>query len=355
MAFIPKYEFVIKNKSGVVYNFYLNEKQHIEYIVSNKNGKWKEKNIVIPEETENFYVEIDNKDNFHIISYHNGGKLYYSYYNFNDEKWVNNLIVKYPVEEQKIFYPVIKYVNNKIHIFYYLKQNKEKDKSYLLHINFNNEDYDTSHVTTVYSHSYINPFKIFINNEEIILLYTSVLDKFDQIFITKFNTSDKKWHEPIAITKSDDKKIYINGLLDNKNNLHITWSKYDDEYLVVKYLNFNIDKFNKEIGNLNPISLSEKSSCSFPTLCYFKDILWVMWAEVNKVASCYSTNMGKNWSSPFIHENTRNLDFKRYRYISNYNIEENDISCDFIFGSLYPDIQFLGFGGETNDEISTSK
>jgi len=214
MAFVPGYEFILKNKIGIILNFYLNEQKHIEYIASNNKGKWKEKNVVINEVTENFHVEIDDKNNIHMLSFHSNGELYYSH--FDNNQWQNHLIAQYPIEQQKVLYPTIKYINHEIHIFYYLVNTHDKNKSYLLHMNFHNNDYKTNHITTAYSHSYINPFKVFVTNDEIILLYTSTVNSVDQIFITKLNMLNKKWNTPTCLTYSIDKKIYISGLLDNK-------------------------------------------------------------------------------------------------------------------------------------------
>lgn len=353
MAFVAGYEFILKNKNGVIFNFYLNEQKYIEYIISNNKGKWQEKSSVIDEPTENFFVEIDYKNNIHIVSFHSNGNLYYNF--FNGDYWENNLIVEYPIEEQTILYPTTKFINNQIHIFYYLLNVKEKNKAYLLHLSFNNKNYKTNHIATVFSHSYVNPFRIFAKDNEIILLYGSVLNNFDQIYISKLNLLNFKWNDAIRITQSEDKKIYIDGLLDNNDILHIIWSKYDEEYLVVQYINLDTNKLDLKANDLKPISISNKSSCSFPVLSYYKGILWATWAQTNKVASTYSLNLGENWSNPFIHEDTKKFDFKRYRYVSNSNNNENDILCDFIFGSLYPNIQFLGFGGESNDDIPTSE
>jgi len=352
MAFISGYDIILKNKVGIIFNFHLNKQKHIEYIESNTKGVWTKKCEVINEPTESFHVEIDHNNHIHIVSFHSNGNLYYSH--FNNDQWENHLIVQYPISDQKILYPTIKYINSQIHIFYYLVNIKDKKKSYLLHLNFNNKNYTTNHITTVFSHSYINPFKIFIKDNEIILLYGSVVNEFDQIFVSKLNLLSGKWDDPKCITSSKDKKIYINGLLDNNKTLHIIWSKYDEKHLVVQYLNLDTDKFDVDTSDLEPISLSNKSSCSFPALSYYKNILWSTWAETNKVASCYSTDLGKTWSKPFIHEDTRKIDFKRYRYVSNSSENKNNILCDFVFGSPYPNIQFLGFGGETNDDIPTS-
>ena len=73
MAFIRGYEFVVENKSGMVFNFYLNTQKHIEYIISDEKRRWKERELVFNQATEKFHLDIDDNDNIHIISYSKNG------------------------------------------------------------------------------------------------------------------------------------------------------------------------------------------------------------------------------------------------------------------------------------------
>jgi hypothetical protein len=226
MAFIKGHEFILENKLGEIFNFYLNEQKHIEYMASDENRVWKEKELVFNQETESFHLDIDDKENIHIVSYNKDGYLYYHQY--LDGAWVNYSIFCYP-EEQKVMYPIIKYVKNQIHIFYYLLHNEPKNRAYLLHLRFHNNKYSANHIVTADNHKYINPFKIFINdnNDGITLIYTSINKGYEQIFISKFDISAGQWSEPLCVTSSKDKKIYIDGLLQNTEMLHLIWSNYD--------------------------------------------------------------------------------------------------------------------------------
>lgn len=351
MAFVAGYEFIVQNNLGIIFNFYLNEKKCIEYIASDKKGMWKDKNVVLEEPADNFCIEVHD-NTLHLLSFHQNGNLYYS--KFEHELWQSHLIAQYPVTRQKLLYPTIKLVEHQIHIFYYLIDTEHKRKAYLLHMHFNNNKYHSNHITTISSNSYFNNFKVFHTKGSILILYSSVVHDFEQIFISKFDLNSGKWDSPIRITESKDKKLYIDGLLDHNHKFHILWSKYDDEYLVVQYLNLNTDTLDVENAT-KPIPLSSKLSCSFPTLVHYKEALWAIWVEMNKIISCYTVDGGQTWSKYFIHEDTRKIDFKRYRYSSSKKQEENHILCDFLFGSLYPDIQFLGFGGETRDDIPTNQ
>ena len=348
MAFIRGYEFVVENKSGMVFNFYLNTQKHIEYIISDEKRRWKERELVFNQATEKFHLDIDDNDNIHIISYSKNGCLYYHQY--LDEAWINHLILHYPTG-QRIIYPIIKHINSQIHIFYYLLHDESRDKAHLLHLKFYDKEYSTNHIITVNNHEYINPFKVFVNNDEIILLYTSIVEGHEQILVSKFNMSTEICSDPLCITSSKDKKIYLDALRYNDKMLHLIWSKFDEEYLAVQYLKLNIDTMTTDKSK--PVSLSAKSSCSFPIPVYYKNILWAIWTEMEKIVSCYSIDMGKNWSEPYIHEDTKKIDFKRYRYLASHTDNKEGILCDFVFGTPYPNIQFLGFGGENDDEIPT--
>ncbi|NMA03395.1 MAG: hypothetical protein GX925_01690, partial [Clostridiales bacterium] len=208
MAFIRGHEFIFENKLGMVFNFYLNEQKHIEYIASDEKRRWKEKKLIFGRATESFHLDVDDNESIHIVSYSKDGSLYYHQY--LGGAWVNYLIFCYP-EEQRVMYPIIKHVENQIHIFYYLLHNEPKNRAYLLHLRFHNKKYSTNHITTTDNHEYINPFKIFINdnNNKMALIYSSINKGYEQIFISKFDMPTGQWSEPLCVTSSKDKKIYI--------------------------------------------------------------------------------------------------------------------------------------------------
>lgn len=343
MAFIKGHEFIVRTKSGIIFNIYLNEKKYIESIRSNREGMWKKKHIIFNNITESLNLHIDDKDHIHMVSYNENGRLYYHLYSNN--QWTNHLIGQFEVENQRLIYPIVRYVNNQIHIFYYLIQAQEKNQAYLLHIKFKDGNYSKNNLTKIGFNKYINPFKILIKDNKIMVVYASLVDKFEQVFVKQFNMEEKKWGEADCLTSSKVNKIYLDGLMLNKD-IHLVWSNYDEEFLTVQYSKLGLDRIGKD--KLETRSLSSPSSSSFPTLVYYKDILWAIWTEMGKIVSSYSINGGNDWSQPYIDEESKKFDFKRYRYLTN---REAEGLGDFIFATTYPKIQFLGFGGDTSDEI----
>ena len=88
--------------------------------------------------------------------------------------------------------------------------------------------------------------------------------------------------------------------------------------------------------------ISNEGSPSHPTLIYFRNQLWLVWLELNKLFSRSSIDHGQTWGPIYMWNETRNIDFLRYKYITASN--EENIQLDYSFGSIYPDIRFLGFG-----------
>ncbi len=88
--------------------------------------------------------------------------------------------------------------------------------------------------------------------------------------------------------------------------------------------------------------LSYEGNPSNSTLIIEDNIIWAIWNESSNLFSRYSLDRGDTWSSTYIWKESRFADITRYKYITN-TIKEN-IILDYAFGTIYPDIKFLGFG-----------
>jgi len=127
MALNGKNEFIFQDSKEKIYNFYLNEKEEIQCISSNNRQQWKNKEDVFPKRCSSLDIDLDQKDRFHIVSYHYDGDIYYHYNNKNQWKSIQLISLQ---KNERSFYPRAKVVDSNIHIFctgIYL--------TYLLHLN----------------------------------------------------------------------------------------------------------------------------------------------------------------------------------------------------------------------------
>lgn len=342
MGLVVGYEYIIKNSKGKLYNFYLNEKQQIEYIVTDQENRWAEKDIVFEEAINSFSVEIDELDVVHIVSYSKKGMIHY--HTSVKNNWIHKNIKSYSTDISEIYYPVIKIIDKSINIFYYFHDKKYKSTCDLVHFVLNEESvWKSRSLFKINYNKFINPFYVLLKEGGMYVLFTSLIGEFNQIFLASFDDQSYKWQKPIQITESPIEKIYIYGLMINKDILHIAWSEFDEKGLTVKYIKLCGKQFEKDSSIQ---SLSEKSNCSFPILLFYNGLLWCTWTQMNKLYACYSKDEGNEWSSPTIRQESQQLKFKLYQYKTNYTDDYQNIICNYLYGSLYPKIQFLGFGGE---------
>ncbi|SDK55021.1 hypothetical protein [Natronincola ferrireducens] len=341
MGLLKDFEFVIRDTRGKIYNFYLNENKQIEYIVTNNENQWAKKDVLLKKAMVSFSIDIDEKDEIHVVSFSSEGILYYHL--FQKNKWHHQKIVDYSKGSGVVYYPSIKQLQDKLHIFYYFVEKNNENLCNMVHLTKYQEKWTKEDVLDSSYKKLINPFKILTHGESIYVLYASIHQNFNQVYVVSYNNISNQWSEPLQITNSPIDKLYLYGLLDAEKNLHITWSTHLEEGLTVEYIKYPLEEINEP-----PMisSLSEKLNCSFPLLLIYNNALWCVWTQMNKLYACYSTDHGDSWSPPMVRPESQGINFKKYYYKSNYDEEVKGMLSDTLYGTLYPKIQFIGFGGE---------
>ncbi|WP_026475798.1 hypothetical protein [Alkaliphilus transvaalensis] len=353
MPLSGKHEFLIHDSKDKIYNFYLNEKEEISCISSNHQRKWTDKENVFEKRCSSLDIEIDDKDQIHIVSYHYDGDLYYNYK--AKEHWKNIQLTKLKRSE-KIFYPKIKTIGKKIHIFYDLQQGNEKERCALFHYTFDEKEktWISNNVCTMRFNKFVNPYKVMSYQNQIIILYTSIVNQKEELFIVHYDSANNQWGKPQQLTNSNDRKLYLDGFIDFNGYLHMVWCHYQEENgLTVKYLKSDFKNIN--FSEKDIVTLSTQLNCSFPHLVFINKKIYCMWVQFSHLAVVTSGDYGKNWSKPEVESNSKTKSFKRYRYSVNKPDFKNNLISDFLYGTEYPSIEFLGFGGDQYDEVPTNE
>ncbi len=353
MGLNGNHEFIMQNSKDNIFNFFLNEKDDITCIASNQQRQWVSKEDVFPKRCNSLDIDLDSKDHFHIVSYHYDGDLYY--HHKSKDRWKNIQLTRLNRTE-RTFYPRIKTVDNTIHVFYDLQQTNERDRCTLYHYTYHEKEmkWIKNNVCTIRFNKFVNPYKILTYKNQIYLLYISIINNYEEVFIIQYDSIKDQWNKPIQLTTSSDRKLYLDGLLDNNGNIHISWCQYlEQEGLIVKYLKCKINNLGKNKESI--LSLSDRLNCSFPQLIQFNETLYCMWVQFSHLYVSQSVDSGIIWNTPTVVPESKMNNFKRYRYANNHLLYKNTIVCDFLYGTHYPSIQFLGFGGGQHDEVSTNK
>ncbi len=383
MGLVGKYEYVLKDSGDRVYNFFINEKEQLECIYSNKSNQWIDKTIISNKACRHFAATIDSTDKIHALVIHGSGEI--NYYYLEDKLWRSQKLAMINKSNENAYYPNIAITKSQLHFFYLYQSISSKSTCKIQHITKHKDQLRHQTVESISFNKYINPFKLLKHEENLYLLFASYNSICEEFYLTRLQQEDMSWEFSRRLTDITERKIYLDGLIDIYGVLHLTWSMLEEDGLTVKYQQHTLSKLPKaklldkvngemaktvdEIGELMleeemavndrpdsetaaPIKISDHQNCSFPYLISFNKILWIVWFQFNSLVSCYSSDNGKTWSTPNLISKTKLMSFKRYRFASNSKLDMVLIKCDYLFGTLYPNIQFIGFGGDVNDDIS---
>jgi len=237
--------------------------------------------------------------------------------------------------------------DKEIHIFYLLRLGDRIGKYEINHHYYDGSKWRDYLVEEIQVGKALNPIKILPIDRGVLLSYYR---NEKEIVIKRFSTEKLEWSNAINLVVSNTEKLYLDMIMID-SIIHLTYCEFMDGNLVVKYSKLNIEHKDKTYEEQY---ISNEGSPSHPTIIYFSNKLWITWVELNKVISRCSDDKGETWGALYMWNNSRNIDFIRYKYIS--MDKEDDKILNNSFGSIYPEISFIGFGNvEDATEIPLKK
>ncbi len=326
---------IIKDLQGNIILFRLVDKDLVQYIFHKQSNSLKEKLV-----SKGINSEFD-------VSIGKGNHIYLLYQNMS-LNLILSLLNDGQIEDVKLTREAIPKVHNldlimvdeTPHIFYCILLSENKKKYRIYHHYHDDTDWITHIVDEIEAGEVLNPLRILKHDTKLIIGYYDKQQN-DTIFIKTFNYARKSWENKIKLIDNSKDLLYIDMLLIN-NRLHIVYCIYD-ENLVVKYERFSYDdEINHDKGEI----LSNEGNTMYPTLIYYENKLWVVWIENENIMSRYSMDQGITWNPIYLWNDSKTKEIVRYKYLSNSNNVENVL--DYSFGTIQPDIGFIGFGPLTN-------
>jgi len=339
MGFVNLIQTIIRKSNGDISNFYVKDKTLFcrEFIY---NKGWKSPNELIKNVEHNqLDIKIDTNDKIYGIIHTKSGEVIYLYTKNN--ALYKEKLFEYDTKRYLIKYPYIQKFDSNIHILYYLQDINYKKSWGIISHYYDGKDWTENNIAIIKAFPVLNSFIVSSTKENIAIFYFDKINNSEEIFSIKFDSSPQSWSKPQKITKTNNKKLYLNVLGTDINYYNITWSEFIDNNLVVRYMNY---PYKNEIFDTSQIkSLSSPSNCSLPTLLKTGDTLWNIWVEMDKLVSCYSLDDGKTWSNPKVDSASTKVDFIRFKFSSNNKDDLRNFKVHSVFGTYYPKISFIGF------------
>lgn len=237
--------------------------------------------------------------------------------------------------------------DNNINIIYIVKL-KDPEKFSIYHHYYKENKWDTFIVSDIIATKLLNPIKVVKDKKGLKIIY---INRNKEICISSFDFDNLVWSEPVKLVDNEDELVYLDMIIIDEI-YHIVYCQYIDYKMVIKYEKIKDD--NEELIIYNEEIISNTGSPSYPTLLLYENKLWVVWIDSDKIYSRKSIDEGKNWGSLLVWQESRNIDLVRYKYLT--LLQEKNTIIDYTFGSIHPEIRFLGFGPEDKArEVATKK
>ncbi len=224
-------QFVFKDSEGKLWNFYYDNNQGICYSVFSKRSAWSEPKVVQPEAFEQFYVEIDEKDCFHLIYQDKKGNIIYCFMQQNETVKAMPVLTS---KSHSVFNKHLSLIvaNSSVHIFFIIEHNG----IYMLSYQTITDGVPVAPKKVDNITVLPNPYTVVYDlNDDIYVFYHISDGKNNQIGYKKYSTVNKAWSEYSQITMFSSNSQNPKIVVDRNGIFHICYVRKQDKQFQLVY------------------------------------------------------------------------------------------------------------------------
>lgn len=314
-------QYVFKQSSGKVYNFFYDEQQGLCYSTLTKQRTWTDPLSLQKNMQHYFCMDMDVEDRFHILHQDKQGNIHYTKMDAAGTGTV-------PVLNSKQASPYNKYLflipaGNTTHFFYMLVHNNQ---TFLSHQTFSDGKAEVPKIVDYVVDNACPYVVVQDKTGSIYAFYQSSDGQNIQLGYKKYLPQQKQWGEFNAITKHKGVAEYPRAIVDTKGTIHLCYQWRNEGQNDLVYLQKVPDKnmwTNESIINSGSYSMFNSS-----VVCTTKEII-VYWVRDNDIYCSTSGDYGVSWTRPakFPFSSGRQLICIFYKTNSPFEIERIIPSC----------------------------
>ncbi|WP_130807292.1 hypothetical protein [Senegalia massiliensis] len=340
MSLLKNSSYLLTDSFGNIYNL-LHKDEDINFITYDKILSKNKKEVLVKNCNEHFYSFIDRKNNINVFYQENkNNNIYFSTYLSGN--WNHKIVVE---NSNKIYEPQMIKLYDNIHIFYFQKS-VQKNYYELMHLVVYNDNVVKNKLFTIETNGILNPYNITLYNQGVIISYMNFKNYYHNIELRYFNLEKNQLGDEIVINEEKYEKYYLDTLgIDNSKLLMSYSAKQDENFKIIcDYISLDHEKSKVESRAV----LSNLSNCMYPTIILEEENIWVCWYELKSIMSSVKRRGSKKFEGPYLWNDSKGKDLLRYGYSS--NSKNNIYKLNYSFGTIPPEISFIGFGELENAE-----
>jgi hypothetical protein len=319
-------QYVFRQTSGELWNFFHDEKLGLCYSTLTKRNTWTNPVSFHKNAHHSFFTDMDQEDRFHILFQDNQGTIQYSYLDGNSLKTIPVLNSKTPTVYEKHLF-LIPFKNN-VHFFYVLQH----EGSWILAYQVLNDGKISSPKVVDYVPGSICPYAVVCDKaSNLYVFYQSSDGKFLQLGYKKYNTAQKFWSEFTPVTKYAGNCEYPRAIIDANGIIHICYQRSTTKQYEIVYQQKVHDKnlWSGEIVVHSSVHQFDNSS-----IIWINDDIIVYWVRDDIIYYNIGSQSGNIWGKPSRLDFTAGRQLLCLAYRTNNVYESQRIVADNIPGSF---------------------
>ncbi len=320
-------QFVFKDSEGKLWNFYYDNNQGICYSVFSKRSAWSEPKVVQPEAFEQFYVEIDEKDCFHLIYQDKKGNIIYCFMQQNETVKAMPVLTS---KSHSVFNKHLSLIvaNSSVHIFFIIEHNG----IYMLSYQTITDGVPVAPKKVDNITVLPNPYTVVYDlNDDIYVFYHISDGKNNQIGYKKYSTVNKAWSEYSQITMFSSNSQNPKIVVDRNGIFHICYVRKQDKQFQLVYQQKIPDR---NMWTSESILATSGTPISNFSILSVKSSLVIYYIKDDSLYSFISNDSGASFT-----RSSKNTSLSRQhicvRYKSNSpyeHVQANEIPATFVNG-----------------------
>lgn len=326
--------FLIKKRSGIIYNFYFSQTGGICYKLYSlhNNEKVDPFEISITEEKIlEFHVTIDNEDGIHILALTESGDL--KYFASNEDIWNSKVFSHFDLRSNIVKSLFIHVVNQKLYIIY--------AASNLINVNlwtiyfkcWDGVKWHNTSIGMALCNKELQPYCATVDNHNNIhVIYKNSSHKGTQLFYRKFHSQFSLWSSPEKTVNSTEVIGFYYIFCDMRSHLHLAWSTSTGTSFKMLYKKFNKKLLNHNHQNRMTTLNMSKQAYLQPVIFEIEQTIWVMWKKQQEFFGCKIEPNGLSGSVVSSVQRPHHASPLLVEFVSNYEMEKQSFNGRLFYG-----------------------
>lgn len=343
-------QYIFKQSSGKVWNFFYDEKLGLCYCTLTKRNTWTDPAAIHKDLHPPFHADMDYEDNFHILYQDRAGNINYTFMNADTLRTTPVLQSKQPTPYNKHLF-LLPVNRNQVHLFFIIEYNNNRMLSHQVL----SEGRAGNPKVIDYVTGGSLPYSITTDSTGVIHAFYQASDgTYLQLGCKKYSPAQKGWSEFVQTTMNDCNSEAPHVATDKRNVIHLCYQRLVQKQFELVYQQKIPDR---NLWTGETVLHSSAYPFALSSLVCSNNNVTAYWIREEMIYHTTSTDNGSSWSKPARYQFQAGRQLLCIAYRSNAPQEADRFQAQELPGSFLGGykLAFLPQGDNTPDTLSPNE